>query len=96
MQIYKNITEIIGGTPLVRLNRLPQQYGCVAEIVLKLESLNPAKSVKDRISISMVAEAERSGLLKPGESTISIPLTSEPHCNRLSDQKPYTLLLVAY
>ena len=70
MQIYNNITEIIGGTPLVRLNRLPQQYGCVAEIVLKLESLNPAKSVKDRISISMVAEAERSGLLKPGESTI--------------------------
>ncbi len=70
MQIYNNITEIIGRTPLVRLNKLPQQYDCVAEIVLKLESFNPAKSVKDRIAISMVAEAERSGLIEPGKSTI--------------------------
>jgi cysteine synthase A len=70
MQIYNDITEIIGRTPLVRLNKLPQQYDCVAEIVLKLESFNPAKSVKDRIAISMVAEAERSGLIEPGKSTI--------------------------
>lgn len=70
MQIYHNITEIIGHTPLVRLNHLPAQYGCEAQIVLKLESLNPAKSVKDRIAISMIAEAERSGLIQPGQSTI--------------------------
>ncbi len=70
MNIYANITEIIGHTPLVRLQRLPQQFGCVAEIVLKLEGMNPAKSVKDRIAVSMIVEAERAGLIQPGISTI--------------------------
>ncbi len=70
MQIYKNSTEIIGHTPLVRLQRLPQQFGCAAEIVLKLEGLNPAKSVKDRIAVSMMLEAEQAGLIQPGLSTI--------------------------
>jgi cysteine synthase A len=70
MKVYANITEIIGSTPLVRLQRLPQQFGCVAEIVLKLEGMNPAKSVKDRIAISMMLEAERAGLIQPGLSTI--------------------------
>jgi cysteine synthase A len=70
MRIYSNVTEIIGHTPLVKLQRLPQQFGCVAEIVLKLEGMNPAKSVKDRIAVSMMLEAERSGLIQPGISTI--------------------------
>lgn len=70
MNIYANITEIIGHTPLVKLQWLPQQFGCVAEIVLKLEGMNPAKSVKDRIAVSMVLEAERAGLIQPGISTI--------------------------
>lgn len=70
MQIYTDITEVIGHTPLVRLQRLPQQFGCVAEIVLKLEGMNPAKSVKDRIAVSMMLEAERAGLIQPGISTI--------------------------
>lgn len=70
MNIYKDITEITGHTPLVKLQRLPQQFGCVAEIVLKLEGMNPAKSVKDRIAVSMMLEAERSGLIQPGISTI--------------------------
>ncbi|GAB4337553.1 MAG: cysteine synthase A [Leptolyngbyaceae cyanobacterium] len=70
MPIYNDITEIIGHTPLVKLQRLPQQFGCVAEIVLKLEGMNPAKSVKDRIAISMMLEAERIGLIQPGVSTI--------------------------
>ncbi|MGG6293767.1 cysteine synthase A [Leptolyngbya sp. AN02str] len=70
MNIYASITEIIGHTPLIKLQRLPKQFGCVAEIVLKLEGLNPAKSVKDRIAISMMLEAERIGLIQPGMSTI--------------------------
>lgn len=70
MQIYNTITEIIGHTPLVKLQRLPQQFGCVAEIVLKLEGMNPAKSVKDRIAVSMMLEAEQAGLIQPGISTI--------------------------
>ena len=47
-KIYNNITETIGATPLVRLNRLPEQYGVSAEILLKLEFFNPMASVKDR------------------------------------------------
>ncbi len=70
MLIYRDVTEVIGRTPLVRLQRLPQQVGCVAEIVLKLEGMNPAKSVKDRIAISMMLEAEQAGLIQPGVSTI--------------------------
>jgi cysteine synthase A len=70
MNIYQDITEITGHTSLVKLQRLPQQFGCVAEIVLKLEGMNPAKSVKDRIAVSMMLEAERAGLIQPEVSTI--------------------------
>lgn len=70
MSIYTNITEVIGGTPLVRLQRLPLEFDCVADIILKLEGMNPAKSVKDRIAISMVAAAEQGGFIQPGASTI--------------------------
>lgn len=62
VKVCAKITEIIGSTPLVRLQRLPQQFGCVAEIVLKLEGMHPAKSVKGRIAISMMIEAEQAGL----------------------------------
>jgi cysteine synthase len=55
---------------IARLQKLPQQVGCAADIVLKLESFNPAKSVKDRIAISMIEEAEKAGLIEPGVSTI--------------------------
>jgi cysteine synthase A len=68
--IHSDITGTIGHTPLVRLQQLPQQYGCVADLVLKLEGMNPAKSVKDRIAVSMVTEAEHAGLIQPGVSTI--------------------------
>jgi cysteine synthase A len=70
MPIYTNITEIIGRTPLIKLPNLSQSFGCVADLVLKLESFNPAKSVKDRIAISMINEAEKAGLIEPGVSTI--------------------------
>jgi cysteine synthase A len=63
-KIYDSITELIGNTPLVRLHRIvPEGAG---EVVVKLESFNPLSSVKDRIAISMVEEAEKSGELKPG------------------------------
>lgn len=70
MLIYDTITDVIGRTPLIKLQCLPEQFGCVADIVLKLEDMNPAASVKDRIAISMIAEAERFGLIQPGISTI--------------------------
>jgi cysteine synthase A len=70
MPTYDSITAAIGRTPLVRLRRLPPQFNCVATIALKLEGMNPASSVKDRIAISMIEAAEQSGLIQPGVSTI--------------------------
>ncbi|MDB9312859.1 cysteine synthase A [Spirulina sp. CS-785/01] len=70
MKIYNNITEVIGNTPIVQLKRLALADKCEAEVYLKLESFNPAKSVKDRIAISMIEEAEASGLIQPQQSTI--------------------------
>jgi cysteine synthase A len=64
MRIAKDITELIGRTPLVRLNKVTG--GARADIVVKLESLNPAASVKDRIGLAMIEAAERDGQLKPG------------------------------
>ncbi len=61
-KIYDDVTKTIGRTPLVRINRMTQGVG--AEVVVKLESFNPLSSVKDRIGISMIEEAERKGVLK--------------------------------
>ena len=67
-QIYDNICQIIGKTPVVRLNRIPKDGW--AEILVKLESFNPGGSVKDRIGLSMIEAAEREGKLKPGGTII--------------------------
>ncbi len=72
-RIYGDITETMGATPLVRLNRLPQQAGVTGEILAKLEFFNPMSSVKDRIGVSMIEAAEKAGKLKPGVSTIIEP-----------------------
>jgi len=66
--IATNILELIGHTPMVRLNRLPQPDG--ATVIAKIESMNPGGSVKDRIAVAMVEDAERRGVLKPGGTLV--------------------------
>ncbi|MEK0082935.1 cysteine synthase A [Benzoatithermus flavus] len=69
-RILGSICEAIGDTPLVRLGRLPAEAGCEAEILCKLEFLNPLSSVKDRIALAMVEAAERAGKLEPGGTIV--------------------------
>lgn len=73
MQIANSITELVGRTPLVRLNKIPQAEGALAQIVVKLEGMNPAASVKDRIGVSMIQAAEEAGLITPGKTILVEP-----------------------
>jgi cysteine synthase A len=69
-RVYESITDTIGDTPLVKLNRLPAERGVKATILAKLEFFNPISSVKDRIGVNMVDALEASGALKPGGTLI--------------------------
>lgn len=70
MRVFNNITGLIGHTPLVEINRFTEKLGLKARILVKLEFFNPAGSVKDRIALSMIEDAEKKGLLKPGSVII--------------------------
>ena len=72
MKIADNITQLIGHTPLVRLNRISDETG--ASVVAKLESFNPLSSIKDRIALAMINDAEEKGLINP--DTILVEPTS--------------------
>lgn len=68
--IYTSVDQLIGNTPLLELTRIEQQYGLRARLLAKLEYLNPAGSVKDRVALAMIGDAEAAGKLKPGSVII--------------------------
>jgi len=70
MHIANDITQLIGNTPLVKLNRIRREYNCYPELIAKLESFNPSASVKDRIAYSMILSAENKGLISPSKTTL--------------------------
>ena len=101
-RIYDSITDTIGDTPIVRLNRLPKQRGVEAEILAKLEFFNPIASVKDRIGVSMIDAAERDGkinkqttIIEPtsGNTGIGLAFTCAAKGYRLIVTMPETMSL---
>lgn len=69
-KIYESITELVGETPLLEIKNYEQKHGLQAKILVKLEYYNPNQSVKDRIALAMVEDAEKKGLLKPGYTIV--------------------------
>ena len=69
-KVYHNITELVGHTPLLQLERIEEKYETQAHIFAKLECYNPGGSIKDRIALNMIEAAERDGKLKPGGTLI--------------------------
>ncbi|HEY4125644.1 MAG TPA: cysteine synthase A [Rhizomicrobium sp.] len=95
-RIYDSITQTIGGTPLVRLARMPKEAGVKADILLKLEFFNPISSVKDRIGVAMVEALEKQGIISPGKSTLVEPTSGNTGIALafVAAAKGYRLILV--
>ncbi|MGP1437337.1 MAG: cysteine synthase A [Phocaeicola sp.] len=69
-RIYHNLTDLVGHTPLVELSNIEKELNLKAKVIVKVESFNPGGSVKDRIALAMINDAEEKGLLKPGATII--------------------------
>ena len=93
-KIYKGVQELIGGTPLLEVTNIEKEEGLKATVLVKLEYLNPAGSVKDRIAKNMIEDAEAKGLLKPG-ATIIEPTSGNTGIGlaSLAASKGYKLIL---
>ena len=70
MRIYDSVEGMIGGTPMVRLSRFGKHFGCLGELIAKVESRNPGGSVKDRVALEMINEKERRKEISPGATVI--------------------------
>ena len=69
-KLANSAIELIGKTPLVELHKLTKEAGALARVLVKVEAFNPAGSVKDRVALAMVEQAERDGILKPGATIV--------------------------
>lgn len=95
-KIYANITQTVGDTPLVRLDKMAKAHGVGANILAKLEFFNPTSSVKDRIGVAMVESLEADGIIRPGKTTLIEPTSGNTGIGLAlaAASKGYRLILV--